>query len=215
MKRSMHFGNIRINARFKDFSDLVDRHLRRVPGTKELEKKGKLLRDANFPQEQLNQFIREVCSWGGYAGIAGRILNQNDLFFIQKVFTKTSNLLALVNPKVRMALFEINQIKGLGTPSFASKHLRFLCPNACPVFDSFIWENFGYVFGPSGYEEFSNDCLRIAKALEGHKIHNPMNRAKRRWFASDVEMALFAHLRWARARNCPTSQSSGCGKPPR
>jgi len=33
----MHFGNIIINARFKDFSDLVDRHLSRVPGTKKLE----------------------------------------------------------------------------------------------------------------------------------------------------------------------------------
>jgi len=49
-------------------------------------------------------------------------LNQNDLSFIQKVFTKTSKLIALVNPKVRMALFEINQIKGLGTPSDCVKN---------------------------------------------------------------------------------------------
>jgi hypothetical protein len=210
----MHFGNIEIHVKIKNFSDLVDLHLTRVPRTKELEKEGKLLKDADFPDAQLTEFIKEVCTWGGYAGIAGRVLNQNDLSFIQQKFIRARKLLAAINPKVGMALFEINQIKGLGTPSFASKHLRFLFPNVCPVFDSFMWENFRYVFAPSGYEEFASDCLGIGKTLEKQKIYNPMNRAKGRWFAGDVEMALFAHLRWDRTKICRISQPGGCSKWP-
>ena len=163
--------------------------------TKELEIQGINLIAVDFAEEDLRYFIRQVCRWGNYAGIGGRVLNQNKIDMIRTNFLEAWKALNLSPPNVRRALISINKIKNLGTPSFASKHLRFLMPQVCPVLDSIIWQGVGkYSFDPEGYAEFSRDCLEIASKLHKNLTINPRARETGMWFAADIEGAIFEYL---------------------
>ena len=180
-----------------DFTRLVKHHLDEVENTRELEHEASRLCAADFAEEQLTSFIRGVCKWGNYPGIAGRVLKSknNTLPVIQRQFISATNALNSDIPDVQGALREINQIRGLGRPSFASKHLRFLRPDVCPVLDRTISKHLQYPLDEYGYKQFSDDCLRIAETLQQHGVSNPMGRESGKWFAADVEMALFQYLR--------------------
>ncbi len=179
-----------------DFTELVKHHPVKLSDTMELECEASDLRAAGFPGKELKSFIRGVCKWGGRPATAGKVLKSknNELSEIQSRFRKATNALSSDTPDVQGALDEIKKIYGLRT-SFGSKHLRFLRPDVCPVLDSIISNNLGYGAGEHRYKRFSDDCLRIAKTLEQHGVANPMGREGGKWFAADVEMALYTYLR--------------------
>jgi hypothetical protein len=176
------------------FAGLVERHLNAVPETRDLEFEGARLKAEGFSEPDLVRFIQRVCRWGGYAGLASRIVNHNPTAAIRRQFFSAAGMLDKSPPDVQGALQKINSIRHLGQPSFASKHLRFLRPDVCPILDSIIARRLQYKHDTYGYWQFSQDCLKIAQALEAKGIANPMDREAGRWFAADVEMALFAHL---------------------
>jgi hypothetical protein len=163
-------------------------HLHTVANTQLLELAGANLLAAGFIFPQLAQFIRDVCRWGGYAGIAGRVLNQNAQQQIVACFGNTVPAFAGHRP-ASAALMALNNLRGLGTPSFASKHLRFLRPDICPVLDRLLSRSLGYQFAVAGYDQFSKDCCLVAQALNVARISLPTGIA---WGAADVEMAMFA-----------------------
>jgi len=177
-----------------DFTGLVKHHLDKVKDTRELEHEASDLRAAGFPEEELESFIQGVCKWGNFPAIAGRVLKNNDPLMIRDQFISATNALSSDTPDVQGALREIKQIYGLGT-SFASKHLRFLRPDVCPILDRTISKHLQYPLDEYGYKQFSDNCLRIAETLEQHGVVNPMDRESGKWFAADVEMALFQYLR--------------------
>ncbi|MBP7687362.1 MAG: hypothetical protein KA765_05630 [Thermoflexales bacterium] len=179
---------------FAMFGSLVAGHLHHYGRSMELEGYATELRVLDFPEESLKRFVRRVCTWGGYAGIGGRIIKQNSFFKIQTQFRSAVRILESDLPNVGAALSELNHIRGLGTPSFASKHLRFLQPSLCPILDSIVATRLHYRFRLEGYEQLAQDCLNIADILQRDDIDNPMNRESGKWYAADVEMALFAHL---------------------
>jgi hypothetical protein len=168
--------------------------MRHYRDPRQLEIFGQELLVYDFPVDKLEQFIRQVCSWGGYSGIAGRIFNHNSPIDIRQRFIEAAHILSQEPTDTKAALREINTIKGLGTPSFSSKHLRFLFPETCPILDS-VNKSLGYTFNTEGYEQLVKDCATIADALEKAAISNPMNRPNNIWFAGDVDMALFAYLK--------------------
>jgi len=178
----------------EDFGKLIERHLYRYPNTPNLELEGFRLKSADFDEQKLGLFIRHVCIWGGYAGIGGRIINQNSMAKISECFRSAMAKLEIDIPNISGALQEINYIRGLGTPSFASKHLRFLRPDICPILDSIISERLGYSFDRYGYEELTSDCAKTAVLLQSSQIANPRHRDSNQWYVSDVEMAIFSYL---------------------
>jgi hypothetical protein len=187
------------------FTGLVELYKKIWPNdqTPALETEARNLIAAGFPDQQMEDFIRHVCEWGGYKGIAGRVLNpkNNTLSEIQCQFRNAMNALTSENvPDIRAALCEIGRIKHLGL-SFASKHLRFLQPDLCPVLDSVLSEKLDYPLDVCGYKQFSDDCLRIAEALQQDSVSNPVGRDHGAWFAADVEMALFAHVNYQMSRS--------------
>jgi hypothetical protein len=190
----IRLGNISIPK--KDFPSLVERHLRQVPRTREIEAEAMHLISSHFSEQLLVTFIKSVCSWGGYPGIGGRVLRQNDLFLVRQKFIETWKILSSTRPDAGEAMNRINEIKNLGSPSFSSKHLRFLYPQLCPVLDSIIREGIGiYHNNSTDYTKWSGDCLEIARNLKQNGILNPMNREAGKWFAADIEMAIFKYLR--------------------
>jgi hypothetical protein len=96
------------------------------------------LRQADFPERDLEPFITAACNWGGYAGIGRRILNRNSLPALRDGLREANELLDKQTPDVEGALTRLNRLHSLGSPSFASKHLRFLRPDICPVLDSVL-----------------------------------------------------------------------------
>jgi hypothetical protein len=181
------------------FPGLVRAHLHEVLCTMTIEAEGLRLVSRGLPRMDLERFIRHVCTWGGYRALAGRIIatKNNHPSTIRDAFTKSVAQLCDKEPRPETALQLISRVKGLGRPSFASKHLRFLSPKFCPTFDSKIAKNFNYPHNFQGYSEFASDCSTVGAQLKASGIENPMGRDEARWFTSDVEMALFAFLnRW-------------------
>lgn len=176
-----------------DFPRLVQAHLTKVSNTLAYEQLGQAVIDQDFDWIVLRDFIFKVCRWGGYSGIAGRIINQNAPEHIRTQFIQAHTHMTSATPDVGAALQAINQIKQLSTPSFASKQLRFLYPHVCPVLDQII-VGLGYSFTSIGYQAFAADCAAIAIALAEQHIENPIARPSKQWFAGDIDMALFAHL---------------------
>jgi hypothetical protein len=176
-----------------DFPQLVTAHLRQYLNTRQLEELGQELLASGFSDEILEPFIRRVCYWGGYSGIAGRVFKRNALADIRHHFGRAATALHQDVPDLKAALQAINAIKGLGTPSFSSKQLRFLFPDLCPILDT-VTKSLGYPFNAEGYAQFAMDCATIARTLETAEIPNPRNRPNNRWFVGDIDMALFAYL---------------------
>ena len=181
------------SLRITDFPRLVQAHLARVSNTLAYEQLGQNVISQEFAWVVLRDFIFKVCGWGGYSGIAGRIISQNTPEHIQAQFIQAHTHMTVATPQAGVALHAINQIKQLGTPSFASKQLRFLYPRVCPVLDQVV-SGLGYAFTPTGYQAFATDCATIATALADQHIENPIVRPSKQWFAGDIDMALFAHL---------------------
>ena len=174
--------------------DLMSAFLRKYPDTVNVEILGRELAQGDYEQSAIPGFINAVCRWGDYAGIAARVLNQNPVSEIRLAFKTAAEHLAEDPPATGRALAEVNTVRGLGTPSFASKHLRFLAPHACPVFDSILRDVLPYSFDPDGYAVFAADCHRLAATLSERGISNPYPLRRDRWAAADVEASLFCHV---------------------
>lgn len=176
------------------FAGLVKRHPKGIETALALEAEAGRLISGSFSDQQLGEFIRHVCEWGGYPGTADRILMGNPLPEIRQRFSSAIAVLASDAPDVRFAVCEIRRVRHLGL-SFASKHLRLMRPDVCPVLDSILSEKLGYPLKVRGYERFADDCAQVATLLQRCGVDNPVGRENGRWFAADVEMALFVHVK--------------------
>lgn len=184
-----------IEIPIEDFQALAFAHYDLVKGTNEIEAQAFKLSQQGFPEADVIDFIREVCGWGGYSGISGRVRARNTPTHIRQAFVTAVEHLAEPKPDVAAALGSINQIKGLGKISFASKHLRFLCPEFCPVLDAFLQSALPYSLNSAGYAAFAVDCRELANELTKLIAPNPWRGPKGPWFAADVEAAIFQFVR--------------------
>lgn len=176
------------------FTDLFRVFIRYEPQTIQIEQMGLAIRQAMFAdQKQVAQFVQQVCRWGGYAGIATRVLQKNAPKQIAMALQSATNILTNPNPDVGLALGEVVRLKDLGV-SFASKHLRFLFPNLCPVLDSIISERMDYQNDLDGYRKLAGDCVVIATTLTREHIENPVAERQGLWRTADVEASLYAYV---------------------
>jgi hypothetical protein len=183
------FPGLEIKA--SDFPNLVGPYQR----TKELEKFGFNIFNGNSGIDQLETFIHQVCNWGNRPGIAANVLSHNSAFAIEKAFRNAIIELHRSKPSLSTAMGELNRINYLGKPSFASKHLRFLRADICPVFDDIIVQNSIYDNNEYEYETFAEECLEIAARIERLGIINPICRIHAKWYAAEVEIAIYHYLK--------------------
>lgn len=176
------------------FPKLLQAHRAENPTTQEIEQFGQELAQQNFPEQETTKFVKQVCEWGDYPGIWGRVLKNNPIATICQALRDALASLA-TGPSTAKALTQVNALSGLGSPSFASKHLRFLRPDICPVLDSILHDVLPYSFDPDGYSEFCEDCRLLAGALAERHVGNPIVRQNGVWFAADVEGALYMFAR--------------------
>lgn len=176
-----------------EFPALLAEHLRRFPNSVQLEQEAYALRSARFPINNIPRFVTAVCEWGGYPGIAGRVHRHNTPEQLKAALLGAIAYLDREVPDCGAALNVLNQLHSLGTPSFSSKHLRFLRPDICPVFDAILRDMLPYSFDAAGYNEFAVDCIELATHLRRIGLPNPRGRSDGAWFAADIEGALFAY----------------------
>ncbi len=180
-------------------------HLERVPSTHETEAAAHHLVAGGFQYANVDPFVRAVCKWGDYAGIAGRVLRHNGLAEIADAFRAA---VADVPAGIDVAVGRVMQLRHLGL-SFASKHLRFLAPRVCAILDSKMAAETGLPSSPSGLAQYSALCRQLAARAGALHIPNPMARPNGEWYAADVEMALFAVARgWAPSKRGLTTACS-------
>lgn len=174
--------------------ELIQRHPRGIESALQLEAQAQPIRRGRFLRQELRDFIRAVCAWGGYSKTAARVLGENPFPKVRRHFERAALALGQREPNIRWALRELSELRFLGV-SFASKHLRFLRPEICPVLDSVLSEQLGYPLDGRGYQLFAEDCLQIAEILRKRRVPNPFRRAGGVWFAAEVEMALYVFIK--------------------
>jgi hypothetical protein len=186
--------------RFPSLLEAFRQHTKRTQteDTQQLEQCARHLQEQNFEDiGAVKDFIRGVCKWGGYASIAIRVCKDNTDAEIQDAFRNATHVLQGPNPEVGAALRAVKHLKQLGV-SFASKHLRFLCPRLCPVLDSIISDRMvdpSYPLTIKGYGDFARDCASVARALTNDGIPHPIEERKGEWYAADVEASLYMFLK--------------------
>jgi hypothetical protein len=190
-----------IEVPLDDFARLGEAHRRSFPDTLQVEARGRHLIEQDFPEADTRAFVSAVCKWGKHPGISGRVLKHNNISAIRSALREALAHLENGGAGLASALGRVNTLKHLGTPSFASKHLRFLRPDLCPVFDSLLREALPYPFDPEGYAVFARDCSALAAALVQRAVRNPYAREAGQWFVADVEAALYAQVKGLDARD--------------
>jgi len=184
---SAYFG---IPMPLVDFPQLLTDFLKENPDTSEIEILAAQLVQSNFPAQSMNDFVTRVCEWGGTPGtrILSRILKQNSDTEIADALRNASSSLA--QRQFVDALTHVDKLRFLDV-SFASKHLRFLRPDICPVLDSVLHDALPYTLDASGYSDFAYDCAWLANQLVANQIPNPRQRTGGAWFVADVECAIY------------------------
>jgi hypothetical protein len=173
-----------------DFPRLLTDFLNANPDTPRIETLAAQLVQSNFPPQSMNNLVTRVCEWGGTQGtrILGRILNQNSDVEIANALRNASS--SLTQGQLVDALTHVDKLRFLDV-SFASKHLRFLRPDICPVLDSILHDALPYTLDANGYSDFAHDCAWLANELAVNQIANPRQRAGGAWFVADVEGAIY------------------------
>jgi hypothetical protein len=86
-----------LNLSAVDFPNLLQRHRDEYPRTASLEAQGRKLAEGDFAPAMVEDFVIAVCTWGGYAGIARRVLNQNDPSDLEAAFREALTFCAQDN----------------------------------------------------------------------------------------------------------------------
>ena len=180
----------------RGYPSFIKRHF---PLEQRGDKWGNRLPSAN----KVEQFFWDVCIWGGFPGIAGRVLKKdnNEQGAVDKAFRAAHKL---VRAKKRgKAVEKLMALYGLGL-SFVSKQLRMMFSRNCVVLDGKLQEKLPYTPDSRGYDDFCHDCEQMAKILNAKGIKYPQERLQQisdnydvvvtraKWRAADVEFAIFA-----------------------
>lgn len=179
--------------RLTAFPKLFKEHWNNDESTRSVEICAKQFVKEGMPRERLLGFMRMVFGWGGSRNVGNNFMNLNEgnIIFVRKQFLESHKYLTKGDDKG--AIESLTAIDGLGV-SYASKHLKFLNPNKAVVLDSLIARGLGYKLTEAGYVEFVGECRKWRDLLNQKKI-KCCRTPQGRWRVSDVEMAVFIHVR--------------------
>lgn len=171
------------------FIDRLQRHRREFLDSDSLEAAAAQLAGDDF--RGTRRFLRQVCRWGGYYGIAVRVAASNPDDDIRNAFSCAHEKLERDDPVA--ALRAINRLRGLGRPAFASKFLRFMRPQSAAILDSVISRATGFRLNVQGYANLLQACHGAAAHLAGVGVLCPI-RPNGQWYVADIEAALYADI---------------------
>ncbi|MEO3475971.1 hypothetical protein AAFN86_29270 [Roseomonas sp. CAU 1739] len=177
---------VRLSLSLNSFPALLAEHRLSDPTTAAVEQRGQTYVAGGYQPADTREFVRAVCRWGNYDGVAGNVLKHNTVSSIAAAFREGHD--HVVAGRAAAAIVSVTGLKGLRI-SFGSKHLKFLAPDHAVVLDSIISERLGYPRTPDGYAEFVQDCASLRDTLNHEGIAPSPDQSA--WRISDVEMAIF------------------------
>jgi hypothetical protein len=140
-----------------------------APTTDQLEQHAVRYVAGRYQPDETADFVKAVCWWGNYAGVAGKVLRRNTSTTIADALRRGRDHVVAGRPA--QAIASVIALEGLGV-SFGSKHLRFLAPAHAVVLA---------------------DCACLRDILNERQIAATPDR--KTWRISDVEMAIYMSLR--------------------
>jgi hypothetical protein len=175
-----------------ELSRLLKIFNQREPNTRTIELQAeRLVKDEFQSAGDLREFIKAVCKWRGYEGIADRVLKNNTESELSSSF-RSAHFHAIAHDDLA-AIKSLLGLNGIAV-SFASKHLKFLVPENAVVLDSIISKRLGYELTTEGYHVLLTDCRRILEKAVSAGLDYP-GWGHNGWRVSDIEMAIFEKLR--------------------
>jgi len=182
---------------FQRFPELLAEFVRRVPATPFVEQVGRDLVASDFADHETVIYVLCVCCWGGNQhDQAGQILAASSPRQIGSALKRAYGHLreASADGSAQAAALEcLSPLPNLRGVSYGSKHLMLLRPDVCGTLDSRV-SRLGYVQHSSVYRQWCSDCIAVATRLEGGGVRNPRDRDRGRWFAADIDAAIFTVL---------------------
>jgi hypothetical protein len=192
MPALIHSGSlklVRLDVPLEKFPELLAKHRESDPTTVLVEALGAQYVSNGFRSSDTPGFVLEVCKWGHYAGVAGRVLKHNELLTVTECFRDAHA--ALLSGDPYEAIRRVTSLRYLAV-SFGSKHLKFLAPDHAVVLDEIISQRLGYPRTADDYVEFLEDCGQVRDILNEQGIRASDDQEL--WRVSDVEMAIFSWL---------------------
>jgi len=218
-----------IHLTYAEYQCCHHQHLLRVENTREIEDYGKwLVQNENITIENWLDFSQQVCQWGGKTGsrVFGQI-KKNNPEIVKSSFEEVKSLLKDDLISVHEVFNALKPINGLGSYSYASKHLRFLAPKRFPVFDSLIkkelQEKHPRRLDRVLIETYFNICTQMAAELNNnnirigddiidcHELDKKVIDDNKQWTPADVDMAHFAAIKkWCHINSNTDSKPLNC-----
>lgn len=182
---------------FERFPELLAEFVGRVPATPFVERAGQALVSSDFAQHETVVYVLCVCCWGGNQhDQAGKILAASSPAQIRVALRRAYETLqsAGADGGAQVAALEcLTPCPNLKGVSYGSKHLMLMRPDVCGTLDSRV-SRLGYYQDPSGYRQWCADCMTVATRLESLGVANPRGRENGRWYAADIDAAMFTTL---------------------
>ena len=173
---------VRLEVEPQEIPDLLNAHSKKWEPPGRLEALAGDLCARDFPDAPSAEFAEEVVKWGRGQRFVGRFREKNTDQQIASALRRAGSLAQ--DDQITLAVSEVQQLKHLGQ-SFASKLVRFICPQRAVILDEVIRGALGYRDSPEGYGEFLSDCHIV---LDAARDFFPDLRI------CDVEAAIFAKL---------------------
>ena len=173
---------VRLAITPQEIPELLKAHRRVWAPPDELEAVARALREGDFPEKRSAEFAESVIRWGRGQRFVDRFLHGNSATDIAAALRRAVDMADQGN--VSRGVAEVQQLNYLGQ-SFASKLVRFLCPDRAVILDDVIRSSLGYMDTREGYDEFLADCTAV---LNLAREQCPSLRV------CDVEAAIFAKL---------------------
>lgn len=171
-----------VSVRFDELAKLVTVHRTQWEPPERLENWGKRLIGAGFPTDESRQFAAAVFRWGGGHRLIGRFLEQNEGDAIPRALDQAEDLAARgCSAEGVERIIQLRFIR----QSFASKLLRFLCPQNAVILDDVLRKALAYEQTADGYRAFLSDCHAVLMAVRRRHLD---------WRVCDIESAIFAKL---------------------
>lgn len=198
-----------------DFQKYHQRHLSKISNTRSIENHGRLLlnQKPTPSSQQLIDFSNLVFGWAGRTG--GRVRGKTDRVpHKARRYAFLTTFRHIKDDNFFLAVLELQTIKGLGarsgSVSYASKHLRFFCPERYAVLDSIIEKHLRIdlpglskihllylycVYCQEKAAELSKKHLLLSDCLPPSPNIPAYSNIAKPWKAADVDMAIFAKFK--------------------
>lgn len=182
-------SHVRLLFRFSEIESMCLSLNRSRKDAIQIERRAETLAANGFPARASHSFMVAVINWGRGNRFLDRAKKQNRPRAVANALLSANE--RIVEEDFAGAVDAVAQLRYVGH-SFATKHVRMMCPDRAGTLDSRIREKLGFTATNAGYVDFLAELERL-KALILESPEVPPNIRKQMRIC-DVEMLVYSAL---------------------